>query len=47
VTGAGAAAAVGVPAGAAAPEGGKVGSLIVGEAVGLGGKFIRTVSFFG
>jgi len=29
------------------PPGGKVGSLIVGAAVGLGGKLIRTVSFFG
>lgn len=26
---------------------GKVGNLIVGEAVGLGGKLMRTVSFFG
>ena len=26
---------------------GNVGNLIVGEAVGLGGKLIRTVSFFG
>ena len=37
----------GVPAGAGALEAGKVGNLIVGEAVGLGGSAIRTVSFFG
>jgi hypothetical protein len=45
---AGAAAAVlseGAPA--AGPPGGKVGSLIVGAADGLGGKFMRTVSFLG
>jgi hypothetical protein len=29
------------------PPGGKVGSLIVGAAEGLGGKLMRTVSFFG
>ena len=29
------------------PPGGSVGSLIVGAAVGLGGKLIRTVSFLG
>jgi hypothetical protein len=29
------------------PAGGSVGSLIVGAAVGLGGKLMRTVSFFG
>jgi hypothetical protein len=41
--GAGAAAADG-PVG---PPGGKVGNLIVGAAEGLGGKLMRTVSFFG
>ncbi len=49
--GAGAAAADGaVTAGAgppAGPPGGKVGSLMVGAAEGLGGRLIRTVSFFG
>ena len=35
---------LGAPVG---PPGGKVGSLMVGAAVGLGGKLIRTVSFFG
>ena len=48
-------AAAGAAAGAAAadaapgvaPVGGNEGNLIVGEAVGLGGKAIRTVSFFG
>ena len=29
------------------PPGGKVGNLIVGAAVGLGGKLMRTVSFLG
>ena len=29
------------------PPGGKVGNLIVGAADGLGGRLIRTVSFFG
>ena len=29
------------------PAGGNVGSLIVGAAVGFGGKLMRTVSFFG
>ena len=29
------------------PPGGRVGNLIVGAAVGLGGKLIRTVSFLG
>jgi len=29
------------------PPGGSVGSLIVGAAVGLGGRLMRTVSFFG
>src|SRR5262245_33761132 len=29
------------------PPGGSVGNLIVGAAVGLGGRLIRTVSFFG
>ena len=52
VIGAGAAAGAAVAAGAGAAEpadeaGGRLGSLIVGEAVGLGGKEIRTVSFFG
>ena len=37
-------AAAGAPLG---PPGGKVGSLIVGAAEGLGGKLIRTVSFLG
>lgn len=46
------AAAENAGAGAAAPPplgppGGRVGSLIVGAAEGLGGKLIRTVSFFG
>ncbi len=31
----------------AGPPAGKVGNLIVGAAVGFGGKLIRTVSFFG
>ena len=35
---------LGAPVG---PPGGSVGSLIVGAAVGLGGKLMRTVSFFG
>ena len=45
--------AAGVATGAAEAVGGggapvgNVGSLIVGEAVGLGGKLMRTVSFFG
>src|SRR5215469_9461010 len=38
-------AAPGMPPGA--PVGGRVGNLIVGAADGLGGKVIRTVSFFG
>ena len=42
--GAGAKAGLGAPVG---PPGGKVGSLMVGAAVGLGGKLMRTVSFFG
>ncbi|MEJ0091098.1 MAG: hypothetical protein WDM80_15315 [Limisphaerales bacterium] len=29
------------------PPGGNVGSLMVGAAVGFGGKLMRTVSFFG
>jgi hypothetical protein len=29
------------------PPGGNVGSLMVGAAVGLGGKLMRTVSFLG
>ncbi len=33
--------------GAAGPPAGRVGSLIVGDEVGLGGRLIRTVSFFG
>jgi hypothetical protein len=37
-------AAVGAPVG---PPGGSVGSLIVGAALGLGGKVMRTVSFLG
>jgi hypothetical protein len=48
---AGAGVAVNAGAGAAAPPvgppGGKVGNLIVGAADGLGGRLIRTVSFFG
>jgi len=36
--------ALGAPVG---PPGGNVGSLIVGAAVGFGGKLMRTVSFFG
>jgi hypothetical protein len=37
------------PTGAApvGPPGGRVGNWIVGDSVGLGGKLIRTVSFFG
>jgi len=49
--GAGAAAADGAEGAGAGPPvgppGGKVGSLMVGAAEGLGGKLIRTVSFFG
>ena len=37
-------AALGAPVG---PPGGRVGSLMVGAAVGFGGKLMRTVSFFG
>ena len=37
-------AALGAPVG---PPGGNVGSLMVGAAVGLGGRLMRTVSFFG
>jgi hypothetical protein len=37
-------AAVGAPVG---PPGGNVGSLMVGAAVGFGGKLMRTVSFLG
>jgi len=33
--------------GAAGPPAGSVGSLIVGEELGLGGRLIRTVSFLG
>jgi hypothetical protein len=41
-------AGAGIPPGApVGPPGGSVGSLIVGAAEGLGGKEIRTVSFFG
>jgi hypothetical protein len=40
----GAAGALEAPVG---PPGGSVGSLIVGAAVGLGGRLIRTVSFLG
>ncbi len=42
----GAAAGAAEAVGGGAPVG-KVGNLIVGEAVGLGGKLMRTVSFFG
>src|SRR5437773_7969380 len=42
--GAGAAGAADAPVG---PPGGNVGSLIVGAAVGLGGRLMRTVSFLG
>jgi len=49
--GAGAAAAgAGAPTGLGAPvgpPGGNVGSLMVGAAVGFGGKLMRTVSFLG
>src|SRR6266566_5949042 len=49
--GAGACAGTGAPAIGAAAAGGAAGAgagiLIVGAAVGLGGKLIRTVSFFG
>ncbi len=50
--GAGAAAAEGAPAAGTlaapvGPPGGSVGNLIVGAAVGLGGRLIRTVSFLG
>jgi len=45
---AGAAAAIGAAEAApVGPPGGSVGSLIVGAAVGLGGKLMRTVSFLG
>ena len=37
-------AALGAPVG---PPGGSVGNLIVGAAVGFGGRLMRTVSFFG
>ena len=51
VGGAGACAGAGAPAIGAAAAGGAAGAgagiLIVGAAVGLGGKLIRTVSFFG
>ena len=42
-------AGAGAPAapGPLGPPGGRVGSLMVGAADGLGGKLIRTVSFFG
>jgi hypothetical protein len=33
--------------GAAGPPAGRVGSLIVGEELGLGGRLMRTVSFLG
>ena len=42
--GAGVKAGLGAPVG---PPGGNVGSLMVGAAVGFGGKLIRTVSFLG
>ena len=35
------------PEAAAGPPGGSVGNLMVGAAVGFGGRLIRTVSFFG
>lgn len=44
---AGAAAAAGADLAAAGPPAGMAGSLMVGEAVGLGGSEIRTVSFLG
>lgn len=44
---AGAAAGAAAAAVAEGPPGGKVGSLIVGAAEGLGGKLMRTVSFLG
>jgi hypothetical protein len=46
VAGAAAGAAAEVVFGGGAPVG-NVGNLIVGEAVGFGGKLMRTVSFFG
>ena len=46
VAGAATGAAADVVFGGGAPVG-SVGNLIVGEAVGFGGKLIRTVSFFG
>ena len=42
--GADGAARLGAPVG---PPGGKVGNLMVGAAVGLGGRLMRTVSFLG
>ncbi len=39
--------AVGAAAGGGAPPAGNVGNLMVADEVGLGGKLIRTVSFFG
>jgi len=45
--GAAAAGAGAIPAAPVGPPGGSVGSLIVGAAEGLGGKLMRTVSFFG
>jgi hypothetical protein len=43
-TGAAIGAGLGAPVG---PPGGSVGSLMVGAAVGFGGRLMRTVSFFG
>src|ERR1022692_1930323 len=48
VVAAGGAGGIGAPEDApVGPPGGSVGSLMVGAAVGLGGKLMRTVSFFG
>jgi len=45
--GAACAGAMGAAPAPVGPPGGRVGNLIVGAAVGLGGKLMRTVSFFG
>lgn len=45
--GGGTAGATGAAAAGALPAGGTLGNRIVGEAVGFGGKVMRTVSFFG
>jgi len=47
VAAAGAATAPGAAFEAAGPPAGNVGSLMVGEALGLGGRLMRTVSFLG